>query len=71
LETALNAVHWRDSLRYEISGAVAAGCTLEHFAAVTDFDYETIERLRREPQRDFNGRHPTEPHAPGRERFYR
>jgi hypothetical protein len=68
-KTALNAVHWRDSLRYEISRALAAGCTLEHLAAVTGFDAETIERLRREPQRDFYGRHPTDPHAPGQERF--
>jgi hypothetical protein len=70
-KTALNAVHWRDSLRYEISRALAAGGTLEHLAAVTGFDADTIERLRREPQRDFNGRHPTDPHAPGQERFYR
>jgi hypothetical protein len=70
-KTALNAVHWRDSLRYEISRALAAGCTLEHLAAVTGFDQDTIEWLRREPQRDFNGRHPTDPHAPGQERFLR
>jgi hypothetical protein len=70
-KTALNAVHWRESLRYEISRALAAGCTFEHLAAVTGFDVEAIERLRREPQRQFNGRHPTDPHAPGQERFYR
>jgi hypothetical protein len=70
-KTALNAVNWRESLRYEISRALAAGCTLEHLAAVTGFDAETIERLRREPQRDFNGRHPTDLHAPGQERFHR
>jgi hypothetical protein len=70
-KTALNAVNWRESLRYEISRALAAGCTLEHLAAVTGFDQETIERLRREPQRDIGGRHPTNPHAPGQERFYR
>jgi hypothetical protein len=70
-KTALNAVNWRESLRYEISRALAAGCTLEHLAAVTGFDQETMERLRREPQRDFNGRHPTDPHAPGQERFHR
>jgi hypothetical protein len=69
--TALNAVHWRESLRYEISRALATGCSLEHLAAVTGFDYETIERLRREPRNDFNGRHPTDRHAPGQERFYR
>lgn len=68
-KTALNAVHWRDSLRYEISRALAACCTLEHLAAVPGFDAETIERMRREPQHDFNGRHPTDPHAPGQERF--
>jgi hypothetical protein len=28
---------------------------------VTGFDYETIERLRREPRQDFNGRHATDP----------
>jgi hypothetical protein len=49
LKVALDAVNWRDSLRYEISRALAAGCTLEHLAAVTGFDAETIERLRREP----------------------
>jgi hypothetical protein len=70
-KTALNAVHWRESLRYEISRALAAGCTLEHLAAVTGVDQESIERLRREPQRDFNGRHPTDPHAPGQDRFHR
>jgi hypothetical protein len=70
-KTALNAVNWRESLRYEISRALAAGCTLEHLAAVTGFDAETIERLRREPLRDFNGQDPTDPHAPGQERFHR
>jgi hypothetical protein len=69
--TALKSVHWRESLRYEISRALATGCTLEHLAAVTGHDYETIEGLRREPRQDFNGRHPTDPHAPGQERFYR
>ena len=70
-KAALNATSWRDSLRYEISRALATGCTLQHLAAVTGLDYETIEQLRREPRRDFNGRHPTDPHAPGQERFYR
>jgi hypothetical protein len=28
-KTAAKAVHWRESLRYEISRAIAAGCTLE------------------------------------------
>ena len=54
-----------------MSRALASGCTLEHLAAVTGFDHQTIERLRREPGSDFNGRHPTDPHAPGQERFYR
>ena len=69
--TALKSVHWRESLRYEMSRALATGCTLEHLAAVTGFDYETIERLRREPRNDFNGRHPTDRYAPGQEQFYR
>ena len=69
--TALKAVHWRESLRYENSRALTTGCTLEHLAAVTGFDYETIERLRRDPRQDFTGRHPTERHAPGQERFQR
>jgi hypothetical protein len=38
---------------------------------VTGFDCDTIERLRREPRQEFNGRHPTDPNAPGQERFYR
>ena len=70
-KAALNATSWRDSLRYEISRAFATGWTLEHLAAVTGFDDEAIERLRREPRRDFNGRHPTDPHAPGQDRFHR
>ena len=51
--------------------ALATGCTLEHLAAVTGFDHQTIERLPREPRNDFNGRHPTDRHAPGQEKFYR
>jgi hypothetical protein len=70
-DTAAKSVHWRESLRYEMSRALATGCTLEHLAAVTGFDHETIERLRREPRREFNGRHPTDPHAPGQEQFNR
>ena len=54
-----------------MSKALATGCTLEHLAAVTGFDHQTIERLRHEPLNDFNGRHPTDPHAPGQERFHR
>jgi len=69
--TASKSVHWRESLRYEMSRALATGCTLEHLAAVTGFDHGTIERLRREPRQNFNGRHPTNPHAPGQEQFYR
>ena len=46
--------------------ALATGCTLEHVAAVTGFDHQTIERLPREPRNDFNGRHPTDRHAPDR-----
>jgi hypothetical protein len=71
VENCAERVHWRESLRYEISRALATGCTLEHLTAVTGFDYETIERLRREPRREFNGRHPTDRHAPGQEQFYR
>jgi hypothetical protein len=66
----LKAVHWRESLRYEISRALATGCTLEHLAAVTGFDYEAIERLRRTPRQDFNGRN-HDAQAPGQEQFYR
>lgn len=69
--TALKSVHWRESLRYEMSRALASGGTLEHLAAVTGFDQDTIERLRHEPLRNFNGRHRTDPHAPGQERFHR
>ena len=45
--TALKAVHWRESLRCEMSKVLATGCTLEHLAAVTGFDHQAIERLRR------------------------
>ena len=69
--TAAKSVHWRENLRYEMSRALATGCTLEHLAAVTGFDHQTIERLRHEPRNDFNGRHPTDRHAPGQEQFYR
>jgi hypothetical protein len=60
-----------ETLRNEISRALATGCTLEHVAAATGFDQAAIERLRYEPRQDFNGRHPTDPHAPGQEQFYR
>lgn len=69
--TALKSVHWRETLRNEISRALATGCTLEHVAAVTGFDHGAIERLRYEPRQDFNGRHPTDHHAPGQDQFYR
>jgi len=51
--------------------AVAGGCTPEHLAAVTGFDVEVVKRLLHKPRQDFNGRHPTDRHAPGQERFYR
>ena len=70
-KAALNATSWREGLRYEISRALATGCTLEHLAAVTGLDYETLERLRQERPRDLSGRHPTDPHAPGQDQFYR
>jgi hypothetical protein len=69
--TALKSVHWRETLRNEISRALATGGTLDHVAAATRFDQTTIERLRYEPRQDFNGRHPTDRHAPGQEQFYR
>ena len=68
-KAALNATGWRESLRYEISRALADGWTLEHLAAVAGFDYAAIERLRPEPRHDFKGRQPTDPHAPGQERL--
>jgi hypothetical protein len=67
--TALGAVQWRESLRYEMGRALANGRTLEHLVALTGFDHQTFERLQREPHNDFNGRHPTDPHAPGQEKF--
>jgi hypothetical protein len=67
--TALKSVHWRESVRYEMARALSTGCTLEHLAAVTGFDYGTIERLLGEPRQEFNGRHPTDPYAPGQEKF--
>jgi hypothetical protein len=57
---------WREVLR-----ALAGGCTPEHLAAVTGFDLETVKRLLHKPRQEFNGRHPTDPHAPGQEQFYR
>ena len=66
--TAAKSVHWRENLRYEMSKALATGCTLVYLAAVTGFDHQTIERLRRAPRQVFDGRHPTDRHAPGQER---
>jgi hypothetical protein len=67
----LNATHWRESARHEMSRALAAGCSYQHLAAVTGLDVVTLERLLHGPRHDFNGRHPTDPHAPGQEQFYR
>lgn len=69
--TASKSVHWRETLRNEINRALATGCSLEHLAAVTGLDHGTIDRMRREPRQDFNGRHPTDRYAPGQEQFYR
>jgi hypothetical protein len=63
------AMHWRERALTEMGRALAAGCTPEHLAAVTGLDVETVKRLLRRPRQDFNGRHPTDPHAPGQERF--
>jgi hypothetical protein len=65
------ALHWRECALNEIGRALAAGCTPEHVAAATGFDVETVKRLLRRPRQQFNGRHPTDPHAPGQERFHR
>jgi hypothetical protein len=76
-------VTWRPSSLWEASDApagnalgammraLAGGCTPEHLAAVTGFDVETVKRLLHKPRQDFNGRHLTDPHAPGQEQFYR
>jgi len=50
--------------------ALAAGCTPEHLAAVTGFDVD-VKRLLRRPRQEFTGRHPTDCHAPGQDRFHR
>jgi hypothetical protein len=61
--TALKSVHWRETLRNEISRALATGGTLDHVAAATGFDQTTIERLRYEPRQDFTaGTPPTATH---------
>jgi hypothetical protein len=64
-------MHWRERSLYEMGRALAMGCTPEHLAAVTRFDVETVKRLLRRPRQEFRGRHPTNGHAPGQERFYR
>jgi hypothetical protein len=70
-QATLKAVHWRESARHEMNRALATGCTLAHLTAVTGFDHGTIEGLLREPSHEFNGRHPTDPAAPGQDRFHR
>ncbi|MGH2473847.1 MAG: hypothetical protein ACRDIL_01170 [Candidatus Limnocylindrales bacterium] len=70
-ECSQPAMYWRERALNEMGRALAAGCTPEHLAAVTGFDVEVVKRLIRRPRQDFNGRHPTDPHAPGQDRFYR
>jgi hypothetical protein len=65
------AMHWRECALNEMGRALAVGCTPEHLAAVTGFDVEVVKRLLHRPRREFNGRHPTDPHAPGQEHFDR
>jgi hypothetical protein len=65
------AMYWRERALNELGRAVAAGCTPEHLAAVTGFDVEVVKRLLRRQRQEFNGRHPTDRHAPGQERFHR
>jgi hypothetical protein len=65
------AMYWRECALHEMGWAPAAGCTPEHLAAVTGFDVEVVKRLLGRPRQEFNGRHPTNPHAPGQEQFYR
>jgi hypothetical protein len=64
------AMYWRERALNEMGRALATGCTPEHLAAVTGFDVEVVKRLLRRPRHEFNGRHPTDRHAPGQERFY-
>jgi hypothetical protein len=70
-EATAKAMHWRENALGAMMRALAGGCTPEHLAAVTGFDVETVKRLLHKPRRVFNGRHPTDPHAPGQEQFYR
>jgi hypothetical protein len=65
------AMHWRECALHEMGRAPAAGCTPEHLAAVTGFDVEVVKRLLGRPRQEVNGRHPTNPRAPGQEQFYR
>jgi hypothetical protein len=70
-EATAKAMHWREIALGAMMRALAGGCTPEHLAAVTGFDLETVKRLLHKPRQEFNGRHPTDPHAPGQEQFYR
>jgi hypothetical protein len=70
-EATANAMHWRENAIGAMMRALAGGCTPEHLAAVTGFEVETVKRLLHKPRRDFNGRHPTDRHAPGQEQYYR
>jgi hypothetical protein len=70
-EATAKAMHWRENVVGAMMRALAGGCTPEHLAAVTGFDVEVIKRLLHKPRRAFNGRHPTDRHTPGQERFYR
>ena len=64
------AMHWRERALNEMGRALATGCTPEDLAAVTGFDIEVVRRLLRRRQ-EFNGRHPTDRHAPGQDQLYR
>ena len=70
-EATAKAMHWRENALGAMMRALAGGCTLEHLAAVTGFDVEVVKRLLHGPSQGFRVRHPTDPHAPGEERFYR
>jgi hypothetical protein len=67
--TALKSVHCRESLRDEISRALATGCTREH----------RRDRIRRRGRQaaatqaatGVQWPAPTDPHAPGQEQLYR
>jgi hypothetical protein len=70
-EATHKAMHWRENTLNEMGRALAAGCTPEHLAAVTGFNVEVVKRLLHRPRQEFNGRHPTDRHAPGQDQFYR